>query len=270
MKNKTKKILAGLGLSIVGMGALTGCSLTGDQQAALDLITDKADEIVNLLEKNMEFNNTKLTKEEAAEKILLARNNAEQGLFNEFEMVMTQANYTGILDKKLESGTGTFIRKLRVDGQKKTAAFFYNEEISQIVYSDFENNEHKEYSSYLGETWQDRDYDSYDFDVSEDFLSNIYPATITAEDIMDIQVLENGYNFKVLVVENRLSIQLEITVSNDCRLMFAEAIAVSEFETLPNSNKWEKQTAVATLEFKYENVDFTTIDQKIATLSEVE
>ena len=86
MKKKTRNILAGTCLGIVGMGCLTGCSMSAEQQTALDLITDKADEIVDLLEKNMEFNNTKLTKEEAAEKILLARNNASLGLYKEYPL----------------------------------------------------------------------------------------------------------------------------------------------------------------------------------------
>ena len=53
MKSKTKKILAGACLGLIGMGALTGCGLSADQQAALDLVTEKTDSIINLLEEIM-------------------------------------------------------------------------------------------------------------------------------------------------------------------------------------------------------------------------
>lgn len=73
MKSKTKKILAGVCLGVVGMGALTGCAMSADQKAALDLITEKSDEIVNLLEDNLEFNNEKISKESALDMLKHAR-----------------------------------------------------------------------------------------------------------------------------------------------------------------------------------------------------
>ena len=73
MKNKTKKILAGVGLGLVGMGCLTGCSMSDEQKAALDLITEKSDKIVNLLEDNMELQNAQLSKTDAAELVALAQ-----------------------------------------------------------------------------------------------------------------------------------------------------------------------------------------------------
>ena len=82
MKNKTKKILAGACLGLVGMGALTGCSLNDDQKKALDLITEKSDEIVNLLEKNMQLTNSKLSKEEAYKEINIRGIEIFQSLFS--------------------------------------------------------------------------------------------------------------------------------------------------------------------------------------------
>ena len=61
MKNNTKKILAGICLGLVGMGCLTGCAMSDEQKAALDLVTEKTDKIVDLLEDNMEYNNKKIS-----------------------------------------------------------------------------------------------------------------------------------------------------------------------------------------------------------------
>jgi hypothetical protein len=73
MKNKGKKILAAACLGLVGAGCLTGCAMSDEQKAALDLVTEKTDEIITLIEDNMEYNNQKLSKEAAFDMFRQAR-----------------------------------------------------------------------------------------------------------------------------------------------------------------------------------------------------
>lgn len=61
MNNKIKNILAGLSLGIIGMGCLTGCSMSAEQMDALNKVVTKTDEVISLVEKN----NKELTQSEA-------------------------------------------------------------------------------------------------------------------------------------------------------------------------------------------------------------
>ena len=72
MKNKLFKTLACIGLCAVSALGLVGCSMTADQQKALDAVVDSADSIVQALDKNLEMQNKSLSKEEAAEKLNFA------------------------------------------------------------------------------------------------------------------------------------------------------------------------------------------------------
>ena len=53
MKEKIKKILAGIGMgAVLGSSGLimTGCGMTDEQQKALDSVVNKADEIIELVD----------------------------------------------------------------------------------------------------------------------------------------------------------------------------------------------------------------------------
>lgn len=98
MKNKTKKILAGACLGLVGMGALTGCSINSEQQAAIDMAVSKADELIELVEKTSES----LTKEDVNKLLeLLTKMNEnttkqdivdkmKEKVFNHMKLAVTQ------------------------------------------------------------------------------------------------------------------------------------------------------------------------------------
>ena len=98
MKSKTKMILAGLALGVVGASALTGCAMTDEQQNALDKVVSKTDELVELIDKNMQYQNSQLSKQEAAEKLLIARNMFEFSKLDEFKITAILTNYVGYFD----------------------------------------------------------------------------------------------------------------------------------------------------------------------------
>ena len=67
MKNKTKKILAGVGLGIVGVGCLTGCSaeLTDTQKDKIMSVVENSDTFMNESLELLKESNQKLDKESA-------------------------------------------------------------------------------------------------------------------------------------------------------------------------------------------------------------
>ena len=107
MKNgKFTKILAAVGLGITGASVLAGCSLSDDQQKVLDLITEKADTIIELTEKNMQLTNSQLSKADAVEMILLARTKLSLGLYDEMFVDTLGTAYTGFFDKVVGNAQG--------------------------------------------------------------------------------------------------------------------------------------------------------------------
>ena len=90
MKSKTKKILAGVGLGIIGMGCLTGCSLTDDQMGAIDKVVDKTDLLIDLMEKS----NGKLNYEEACRLFKYARQRLTLNLDNVWDNIAVTQEIT--------------------------------------------------------------------------------------------------------------------------------------------------------------------------------
>ncbi len=69
MKNKFLKGMAVCGAVLMGSMMFAGCSLSNEQQKAIDLLTSKADELVSVIDKQ----NKQLSKTEAVEMITLGR-----------------------------------------------------------------------------------------------------------------------------------------------------------------------------------------------------
>jgi len=270
MKNKTKKFLAVACLGLVGMGALTGCAMSEEQKEALDLITQKSDSIINLLEKNMEFNNTNLSKEEAAEKILIGRNNFKFANFDQFESSMISNHYYGVFDKLKDtytSGESIPWRWLyRKDGNTELFVAAEGEVLDGIKISDFAKNEHLEWDE--GESsFSSREYETDDFvfDDFDGFLSDFVASEITSNHIKDIITTENGYEFSIYVyspdgaqnadVESRLSISFDGFITKwICKCV------------MKNSETYEYESHYVEFNFKYSDVDFSKVDAKIAEL----
>lgn len=93
---KNKKIMAGLALGVMGSALLTGCAMSDEQQAALDKVVNKADQIIELVEKN----NKKITKEEgvllhkyAVAKLQLNKDNVWDNLIVDTEFASQDGDF---------------------------------------------------------------------------------------------------------------------------------------------------------------------------------
>ena len=203
MKNKTKKILAGACLGLVGMGCLTGCAMSDEQKAALDLITEKSDEIVNLLEDNLTYNNEKLSKEAAFDMLKHARIKS-QYVLNESNICSLSVTMEDELDDnsfmKMEA-----VYDFSQDIKKMMVSFTdaeNNKDIS-IASCDLENNNNSYQAQYindqpvlegLSEGWY-----AINVNPNIDALSQAGIQTINLEDITRVTVNDAGeYIFNVM------------------------------------------------------------------------
>jgi len=76
MKNKTKKIIAGLGVGLTLAGScllMSGCTMTEDQQNALNVITTNTETLVESFDSYLDGQNNKLDKETAYDMLKHAR-----------------------------------------------------------------------------------------------------------------------------------------------------------------------------------------------------
>ena len=268
MKNKTKKILAGLGLGLVGMSCLTGCTMTDDQKAALDLITEKSDQIINLLEENVKYNNKNLSKEEAAEKIFLARCRWELMDFDEFETTFTTRGYNGIFDEfylGYSDPTNVMVSQYRKQGNTKVFAGKLNGNYIQITSSDFDKDEHLFWQS-AQDGFANREYKTNDF-VFGDLVSKFYSGslgTIEAEQIKDIEVIDNGYKFKIIIKETEGD--TEIITESTFIVTFDNYITSIILKQVAIEQETEVSSYDGELNIKYNNINFDALDAKIAEL----
>ena len=203
MKSKTKKILAGACLGIVGMGCLTGCSMSDEQKAALDLITDKSDEIVNLLEENLNFQNTQLSKQEAYEMIVLSSNAFEFGFINKVQINHTYKNYYGYFEDLKDSEINVIDYSNTNNIKYLNQKFVDGNDVRYNYYlADHENN------IYL--LWNGEDYEETFEENSPEvtigssignFVNSLIDiSTFTSDNVYGVDILEDGtYNFSVLV-----------------------------------------------------------------------
>lgn len=262
MKNKTKKILAGACLGLVGMGCLTGCAMNDDQKAALDLITEKSDEIVALLEENMQLTNSKLSKQEAYEKIMLAINKLTVGMLDQVHISETYKEYSGVFDSEEENEI--FNMYYKKDGNKKVLATVEDGEINLINISTFGTNA-THYGWKKGDSsMSEREYSHSDFLISRyDISEECGLDEITADDIYDIVVNEDTYEFKVFFKNGVETGLMEIIVSKDGYLLQNKYIGLE----LNNGHENVRYNGyISEVKYEYENIDFTAIDEKIAEL----
>ena len=206
----------------MGGATLAGCFMSDEQQATLDKLANKADEIVDLVEDNMSMQNAQLTKEEAAEKILLARN---YFLSQKLDVKMTydRKDYRGFYDKLyLEDTSNMYI--LKNEGVFKYVQTFdmvYEDDIYvkcdciNDIYYDYRDGDVKDFGllefDHAG---------SISYQSSVDICIYIGCGEITPEMIVDVEVVENGYKFTITNYEKegKRSVErykLEITLQND-------------------------------------------------------
>ena len=221
MKNKTKKILAAACLGLVGAATLTGCSMSAEDMEkwetkadtviealsdANEKLTEQNDKYAEIIE-NLQKENAKITKKEALEKIILARQKWQLMQFNQIKLDADICGYEGLFDEKLESGSysishGTMIYRNENNTKIYNESFDDN---SQYIYkSDFTTDIHYGYVSQGGEEgFVIEEYKKSIWSIGGEFDFGNYIAinSITEDNIYDIEVIEGGYKVTVRVVE---------------------------------------------------------------------
>ncbi len=264
MKNKWKNLLAVGCIGVASTGMLAGCSMSADQKEALDLMTDKADDIIELLEDNMTYTRTTLSKEEAAEKILLGRNYWALGSFDQLELTTTEMHYDGKFDKEQfePSERKTLYKKT---DNSKYVAHLYDNEIGNIIVSNFTTDKHYVYENSETPSFEERTYSSKDFVEDLDLLSVMGVGTITTDNIKDIEPLSDGYRFKILnpngMTTGYDAHEITIEVMNSG---YITSIAVRGVVKLSENSYY---SAIAKATYKYDNIDFSITENKLAELN---
>ncbi len=192
------KILAAAGLGVMGATLFAGCSLSDEQQKALDLVAEKADKIIELTEKNMQLTNSQLSKTDAAEMILLARTKLALGLYDEMYVNTLGTAYTGYFDKVVGNAQGiaphVYFRK--TNDFKYVGLGDYDGTLQVVTKAVFAKN--KIYT-YTEAGTAESDYDSNCFDFTQlDIFNMLGFGTITAEDIVNIENLDGSYKFNLM------------------------------------------------------------------------
>ena len=269
MKNKTKKFLAYASLGLVGMGCLSGCSISEEQKQALDLVTNKSDEIVNLLEENLEYKNKQLSKEDAAEKILLAKSKWKLQKFDEFEWSMIQNSYYGIFDELKSTYTSNETTPWRIiyrnRGNTKVMASAEENTWDNITISNFADDEHLKWNE-GDNSFATRTYKSSDF-LLIDVFQTVGITTITPDNVKDINIVENGYIFKVIIEDTDTYSEVTFNVNFD---NYITSLTVHNIRDIDDGLGQEFESWFVECKFKYDNVDFSALDAKITELSTTE
>ena len=112
-----------------------------------------------------------------------------------------------------------------------------------------------------------KEYDTYDFLINIDVLNQIGIETITPEQIKDIDVLENGYVFKVLIEDNKFYHEVTFNVTFD---NYITSFVVNTIKTVGEGLDSEIESWFIECNYKYNGVDFTALDAKISELSSTE
>ena len=200
MKNgKFTKILAAVGLGITGASVLAGCSLSDDQQKALDLITEKADTIIELTEKNMQLTNSQLSKADAVEMILLARTKLSLGLYDEMFVDTLGTAYTGFFDKVVGNAQGiapkVYFRK--TNDFKYVALGDYDGSITVANKAVFATNKVYTYTD-AGNVTSDYTSNCFDLSTQLDVFEMLGYGTVTIDDIVNVENKADSYRFNLL------------------------------------------------------------------------
>lgn len=267
MKNKTKKLIAGLGIGLTLAGGgltMTGCNLTEDQQAKLDSILNKADLLVEAVE-DLKDN---LSKEE----ILDEMGNLNERLEGIENSLSREEMIKEVFDLYKLSRNKLLVNKDNVwDNLKITTSCTTNEEYIQTdlngkfcfyTFSNgkrvvYEENEIRPSRGYFNEVTDFESTEQYskvaNNQINEVFA--IYNAfNITIDSVLDCKILENG-NYLLVAFGNygnnigyaECIFEIEIT---------KDAILVNmDYSTFMNEDDNEQgvgESYVLNINYKYE------------------
>ena len=137
MKNLIKKIFACVCFIVIGCATFAGCTLTGDQQSAIDKLTTSVDNFVS-----------KLSKEEVAEKIKLARLKFYMSTVEQFHLKVDFTEYDGLFNYSSKEMTDLMEIYYKDYGDSKLYFQCAVEDYGfAFVKTDFKNNQTYEYNS---------------------------------------------------------------------------------------------------------------------------
>ena len=142
MKNKIKKAIATIGLGVVGCASLAGCSLSGDQQATIDSLFDKADGLTNKLEQVLDNQNKQYSRQDIVDKIMLTRLNFSMANYNNVHCLIKLASYNDFFadsqDEELPIYMNSYYRYK--NNVKCGASLDNNGKVSNISVKDYNND----------------------------------------------------------------------------------------------------------------------------------
>lgn len=218
---KFKKLLTCICLALIGCFTLTGCSLTAEQQNALDIITDNTETLVGSLDSYLDGVNSQISKEKAVEIISRSRLNFLMSNFNEIELNVNLEMYSGFEDQLLggNNSTTTYYIKDDIKIQSDTYVDFTYDPVSgENVYSAPSKTLKKsDFGKGIHYSWR-FDGSEQDPDLQESFAASEYSTNmwslnwldmfgqipisyfgeIQKEDIYDIKAIEGGYEFSLV------------------------------------------------------------------------
>ena len=192
MKNLIKKIFACVCFIVIGCATFAGCTLTADQQIAIDKLTTSVDNFVS-----------KLTKEEAAEKIKLARLKFYMSTVENFHLKVDFTQYDGFFfnsGKELKTMMNVYYK----DSGSAKFIYGYNPSTDSNYFTktDFTNNKTYEYD-FKTENFEFKNYDLNQYwnmttgDAFTQFLGSNYE--IKPEDISHLEVDGDTIKCKLLI-----------------------------------------------------------------------
>ena len=165
----------------------------------MDLITEKADTIIELTEKNMQLTNSQLSKADAVEMILLARTKLSLGLYDEMFVDTLGTAYTGFFDKVVGNAQGiapkVYFRK--TNDFKYVALGDYDGSIVTANKAVFATNKVYTYT-HAGNVTSDYTSNCFDLSTQLDVFEMLGYGTVTIDDIVNVENKADSYRFNLL------------------------------------------------------------------------
>ena len=289
---KNKKLLAGIMLGLTGVMAFSGCSMNGEEKGLLDSLTNNTDKIVSLVE-------GKFTKEDALGKINIARMNLALNNFDQCKIEVNRRSYVGIFDHVADDdyfNDDIDIYYKRVDENKKYLAMVDNnkDEIRRLIESDFSVNKH--YSYWAGGNKTEIEFSDGLYSLEYLDALGVFGtfSTLDIKNICDVSFEDDVYtiilqsnNFSNLtnsIIRNNLEIKIKNNYFVYCKVKCisyacnvekyqkdSEGNIILDEEGLPNgiveSMEMEvDETVQMEINYSYENIDFTNVENKINQL----
>ena len=248
MKNKAKKILAGVGLGIVGAMTLTGCTMSSEQMDAINKVVEKTDEIIELVDRN----NKQLERQDAILLYKYARAKLQLNKNNVWDNLIVDATYNDS-----EGNEAKYITH-----------FYKTSSGSNVLYS-IDNNE---VCNYLKDTQEATlsqgsfEYYAYSLVVG---TSEGMTIDVTLDNLVDCSLLDNG-NYVLTCIDkgailgyDDIDYIFECEISED-GVMYSMNYCILEKETVGGSHyKMDYSFTNAKIVYKYGELSETIVQANI-------